>query len=293
MMTRAPWCSSGTNGIGGADVRDRRQRLRCGIGLGEEGVDRLSRCRQQQHPAHDPFHVVEAQPEPRRHAEVAAAAADRPEQVGVRLGVDTQELALRRDDVGGEQVVDRETVGPDEVADTAAEGDPADPHRSRVAEPDREAVLGGRVRELGGGEAGLGPGRSGLGVDLDRLPPREVEDDPAVGHAVTGDAVAAAADRERQAALAGGGDDAGDVVVVRDANDDRRPTVEAAVEQSARPLVLGIARRDDLAGHDRSKHVGGGRGHVGPPRCRHGRAALPRRSRQYGRRLGAELIGSR
>ena len=40
------------------------------------------------------------------HAEVAAAAADRPEQVGVLVGAGAHRLAVGGHDVGGEQVVD-------------------------------------------------------------------------------------------------------------------------------------------------------------------------------------------
>ena len=57
--------------------------------------------------------------QPRGDAEVPAAAAQRPEQVGVVVGVDAQDLAVRRHDLGGEQVVDRHPVLADEEADAA------------------------------------------------------------------------------------------------------------------------------------------------------------------------------
>ena len=53
---------------------------------------------------------VEPELEPGHDAEVAAAAADRPEQVRVRLGVDAEELAVGGHDLGGEQGVDRQAV---------------------------------------------------------------------------------------------------------------------------------------------------------------------------------------
>ena len=53
------------------------------------------------------------------------------------------ELAVGGDDLGGEQVVDREAVLAHEEADAAAERDAADPDRARVAEPGREAVRAG------------------------------------------------------------------------------------------------------------------------------------------------------
>src|SRR3546814_4155031 len=51
---------------------------------------------------------VEAEFERGDHAEVAAAAPQRPEQVGVLVLRRPQPLALGRHDVDGEQVVDRE-----------------------------------------------------------------------------------------------------------------------------------------------------------------------------------------
>ncbi len=68
---------------------------------------------------------------------------------GWRLGVDVQQLAVGGDDVGGEQVVDRQAVLAHEVADAAAEREAADADRAGVAEADREAVRAGAPRYLG------------------------------------------------------------------------------------------------------------------------------------------------
>ena len=65
--------------------------------------------------------------EARDHAEVAPTAADRPEEVGVVLGVDTVGLAVGGDQVGRQQAVDGEAVLPGEEPDSAPEGDPTDP----------------------------------------------------------------------------------------------------------------------------------------------------------------------
>jgi hypothetical protein len=84
------------------------------------------------------------------HPEVAAAAADRPEQVGVVLVVGPQQPAVGGDEVGGQQVVDGQAVLADQVADAAAKGDAADADRAGVAEPGRQpiarcgAAVGGR-----------------------------------------------------------------------------------------------------------------------------------------------------
>ena len=86
MITSLPWCSSGTNGIGG-------QGMTLAIVDSSSGAasaaamkpgDRLGRRRQDEHPADDRRQLVQPELEPGRDAEVAAAAADRPEQVRVR-----------------------------------------------------------------------------------------------------------------------------------------------------------------------------------------------------------------
>lgn len=60
------------------------------------------------------------------HAEVAAATADGPEQVGLVIGVDVEDPAIGGDDLSGEKVVDVEAVLADEVPDAAPERDAAD-----------------------------------------------------------------------------------------------------------------------------------------------------------------------
>jgi hypothetical protein len=60
--------------------------------------------------------VVEA----RDDADVPAAAADRPEQLGLAVGVDLEHAAVGGDDLGAEEVVDREPVLADQVAHPAA-----------------------------------------------------------------------------------------------------------------------------------------------------------------------------
>jgi hypothetical protein len=56
------------------------------------------------------------------------------------VGVDAQELAVGGDQLGGQQVIDGQAVLSDQVADAAAQGDPADADRAGVAEPGRQPV---------------------------------------------------------------------------------------------------------------------------------------------------------
>jgi hypothetical protein len=53
---------------------------------------------------------MQAELESRRDSEVAAPATYRPEEIGVRVGIHANELAVRSYDVGGQEVVDRQAV---------------------------------------------------------------------------------------------------------------------------------------------------------------------------------------
>ena len=120
---------------------------------------------------------------------------------GASLRVDAEQLAVRGHDVGGEQVVDREPVLADEIADAAAEGDPADPDRAGVPER-RWPGRGRRPRPCTRAAVrpvwahAVRPSTSMSSAFMSR----QVEDDPALGDAVAGTAVAAAPDGELEAA---------------------------------------------------------------------------------------------
>ena len=187
----------------GHDVGDRRQLVGRRLGRRDEPGNGVRGGRQQQHPADDPRQLVEPIVEAGHDAEVAAATADRPEQVGMVVGVDLEEPAVGGHDLGAEQVVDRQPELADEIADAAAERDPADADRTGVAEPGRQAVLADGRRVLEGGQPALGPCRAAVDVDVEALHVGQVEDDPALAHAVTRRAVAAAPDGELRARVAG------------------------------------------------------------------------------------------
>ena len=67
-------------------------------------------------------HVVQPVFQRGHHAEVPAATAQTPEQVLVFACAGCEELPVRRDYIGGEEVVDGKSVCPRQVADTASEG---------------------------------------------------------------------------------------------------------------------------------------------------------------------------
>ena len=86
--------------------------------------------------------------EPGDDAEVAATAPHRPEQVGVRIGVDPEHLAACGDELDLAQRVDREALHAHEPPDAAAEREPAHADVAGVAGTDAEAVRGERGRDV-------------------------------------------------------------------------------------------------------------------------------------------------
>ena len=101
-------------------------------------------------------------------AEVAAAAAQRPEQLRLGLRVDAALPPVGGDDLRREQVVDGQAVLAHEEADAAGERDAADSDRARVAEAGGEPVLARRQGERAGGQPRAGPGRAPGGIELER-----------------------------------------------------------------------------------------------------------------------------
>jgi hypothetical protein len=69
---------------------------------------------------------VQADGEPGDDSEVAAAAAERPEQVWVLLRAGGADLAVRGDDLGLDQVVDGPAEPAGQVSEAAAEGESGD-----------------------------------------------------------------------------------------------------------------------------------------------------------------------
>ena len=230
---------------GGHDAGDRRELVRRRLRRGDEAVDRVGRRGQHEDAAGELRHVVEAEAQLRRDAEVPAAAADRPEQVRVRVGVDVQHGAVGGDHLGREQVVDRQPVLAGEEADAARERDAAQADRAGVPEPGREPAQAGRGAVFARGQSAARPGGAAAGVDRERAQVAEVEHDAAVDGGVGGRAVAAAAHGQLAAAVAREGNHAGHVGRVGGAGDQRGPPVDAAQEDGARRVVAGVVGRDD------------------------------------------------
>ena len=182
------------------------------------------------------------------HAEVAAAAAQPPEQLGVLVVAGADDLARRGDQLRGDQVVAGEPVLGGEVADAAAEGEAGDPGGADHAAGRDEAVRLGRGVEVEPGGAALGARDPRLRIDLDR---------PASARGRS-----PARRRPRSARRGCGrrpgrrppdrcawreGEGRRHVVGVDTARDHRRPAVDQQVEAAARPLVLAVGRLENVA----------------------------------------------
>jgi hypothetical protein len=181
-------------------------------------------------------------------AEVAAAAADRPVQVGVLIGAGADSPAVGEDELGGDEVVDRHPVQPALGGHATAQREPGHAGLRHDAAGRREPE---RLRDA----IHVGPGGPALHVhgaprvvDPDRAHRREVDDDAVVDDGGARDVVSAAADGERELLRGGEADGVGDVFGVRAADDHGGALVDHAVPDPACGLVRGVVRGDDVAG---------------------------------------------
>ncbi len=179
------------------------------------------------------------------HAEVAAAATQRPQEVQVAIRPGDDLLAGGGDELGADQVVAGEPLDPRQPADPAAEGEPADAGVPERAADDGEVMRPGR-------RVDVLPERSTRDthdplhrVDADLAPVAHVDDEGAIGHRMAGHAVPTAPHRDRQAEV-GGRHDGGDHVVVRtDPDDHSGPSLDGRVEGCPRRVILHIRGRED------------------------------------------------
>src|SRR5215216_7890504 len=133
-----------------------------------------------------------------RDAEVATAASNRPEEIGVLRGVHGQKLTAGGDDIGREQTVDRHAVLAQQPADAAAKGCAGDAGGRNLA------AWGGQV-ETRGFSADILP--KGAGINAGNLLPwinansgqaRDVKGDTVFDQRVSGSAVTSRFDRKGQ-----------------------------------------------------------------------------------------------
>ena len=188
-------------------------------------------------------------------AEVAAATAERPEQVGVLVLVGADDLTPGGDHLGADEVVARKPEATAQVADPAAERQAADAGLGNDARGGGETVLLAGGVELAELRTSLDARRFRLRIDAGRVHQRQVDHQSVVADRLAGDAVPATADRHRQA-LGAGEIDAGDHVVgVFAAGDHRWSPIDHAVPDLTHLVVVGVVGQHDAAGQGVSKGV--------------------------------------
>jgi hypothetical protein len=198
---------------------------------------------------------MEPQRERRHDAEVAAPAAERPEQVRVLILARGDDAAVRQHDLRGQQVVDREPVLAGEIPVPSAERQPAHPGRRDDPRGRRKPERVGGAVEIGQQRSTLDRRRPSAGIDADLPHPAQIDHEPLVHGAEPRAVVASAADRDVEAALASELERGGDVRHAGTARHHGRPSIDHRVVEATRLLVAPILRRHHLAAQLRAELV--------------------------------------
>ena len=198
----------------------------------------------------DPHHRTEVEGtegELRDDAEVAAAAPQRPEQVGVLRRRRGHDLAGSQHDLELGKIVTGEPVLAGEPADAAAERKAGDARLGHdPGGHDHAERPGGRVH-ITEPAAAAGVRQVLLGVDGHLPQSAEVDGQPAIGQRLAGDVVTAAPHRRRQPEVAGGIDRGHDVRRAGTGQDQARTLVDHRVPDGPGLLVVRAVRLDDRA----------------------------------------------
>ena len=137
------------------------------------------------------------------HAEVAAAATQRPEEFGLVVRICQHDASVRENNLRGEQVIQREPEAADQRPITAAQCEPCHADGSHRARHGRK-VIRFRRRENARSAHASGDARGkAVRTDEDVVHGAQIDHDTA-GERTSGPVMAAAKDRERQLAIACG-----------------------------------------------------------------------------------------
>jgi hypothetical protein len=213
-------------------------------------VEHLARVRER--PAHDAadhdgIHLVQRVLERRDDAEIAATAAQTPEELRVLAFARMHEMAVGGDDVGGLQVVAGEAETAAEAAETAAERETGGPRvRDGTGcgrEPERRAL----TIELAEQRAGLEIRRLRPGIDAHAAHWRKVDHDSTVARRFSGRAVSTGPHRREQLVFASEVHRAHHVTRTDACGDQRGALVDASVPHAPRLLVSRAVGQQQLA----------------------------------------------
>jgi hypothetical protein len=207
---------------------------------------------------------VQLQVERGHDAEVATAAAQPPEELGVLVGRRLHHATVGRHHFRTDQVVAGESELPLEPAAAASQREPGDARVGHATAGDREAVLLRRGVELTPVEARLGAHRARVRIDRDALHAAHVDHQTVVDHGRTGHAMTTAVHRQPHVLRARVLDRGDDVVGGAAHRDQRRAAVDHAVEDGARLVVAVVTRPQKLAAESGNPQRGRACGHRPP-----------------------------
>jgi hypothetical protein len=186
--------------------------------------------------------------QPRRDAEVAAAAAKTPEQVRILVRTRVNDVAVRSDHLGSHQVVARQPVLCGQVADAAAKREPGDAGGADDAAGRDKTVGLRRGVEVEPCRTAAGARDPRVVVDIDLPHGREIDHEPAVAHAVARRIVTASAHGDLEVGPPCVVEGRRDVGGGPATNDHGRPAIDESVEAAACSVVLAVLREHDGPG---------------------------------------------
>ena len=176
--------------------------------------------------------------------EVPTATAQRPEQVRIRVLARGDERAVGEDDVGTDEVVDRQPPPARQVAHSASERQPADTGRRNRPERRSEPEAVRRVVDVAKHRAAADARQSLHRVDVDVSDRRQVDLQGTVDRRLSRPAVRTAAHRDIEPLAARERKGLDDIRGVAATGDQRRPPVDHAVVNKPRVGVRRILRAD-------------------------------------------------
>ena len=182
-------------------------------------------------------------------AEVAAAAAQRPEQFGMFIVTCHQKLAVGGDDVAGQEVVDGEPESAHQVANPAAQRQSTDARVRDDASGHRESEGLTLVVEVAPQATALSPGRSCQRVNPYAGHVGQVDHQAVVTHRMPGHRMCPATDRDRKAFTPCEAYSGHDICRARTPHDDCGIPVDRVVPDLARAVVVRIARHEHCPGN--------------------------------------------
>ena len=185
----------------------------------------------------------------RDDAEVATAAAQCPEQVGMGVWRGAQHPSVGGDDLRGHQVVHAQPELAGEPTHAPAQGQPAHPGVTDQSERCRKPVGERRRVDVAQERAAPDPHPPSLRIDSHILQGAQVDHNTTVGGGQARCAVRATADRDVESSVASqahGGDDVG---ARRAPRDHGGATVDVGVPDPPGLVVSRVTRHGDLSVH--------------------------------------------